>query len=125
MEGNEQVEDLVEDPFRVGVFAINLIDDDDRFGARFQRFAEDEACLRLRSVGRVHHEQHAVNHAHGALDFTAEIGVAGSVHDVDVVILVFECGVLGPDRDALLALEVHRVHDPLLRRDGLVGAECS
>ena len=71
----------------------------------------------------IHHEQHAVDHVHDALHFAAEIGVAGSVDDVDVVILVFESGVLGADGDALFPLEIHRVHDALLGGFGLVGAE--
>ena len=77
-------------------------------------FAEDEACLRLRSVGRVHHEQHAVNHAHGALDFTAEIGVAGSVYNIDAVTVPLKRSVFRANRDALFALEIHRVHHPFL-----------
>ena len=51
--------------------------------------------------------------------------MAGSIDDIDVVILVFEGGVFGADGDAFLALEVHGIHDPLLRGDGLVGAKCS
>ena len=121
MEGTEQVENRVQHLLGVGVLAVDLIDDDDGFGAGFQRLAEDEACLRLRPVGRVHHEQHAVDHAHGALDFAAEVGVTGGVHDVDMIILVFERGVLGADGDALFSFEIHRIHDPFLHL--LVGAE--
>jgi hypothetical protein len=47
--------------------------------------------------------------------------VAGSVDDVDVVILVLERGVLGLDGDAFFALEVHRIHDALGRRPGWSG----
>jgi hypothetical protein len=72
------------------------------FAPGLERFAQHEPRLRLRTIGRIHHEQHAINHVHDALDFPAEIGVAGSIHDVDVVILVFERGVLGADGDALL-----------------------
>ena len=123
MERNEQVENLVQHFLRAGVVTVDLVDDDDGLGAGFQGFAEDETCLRLRTVRGVHHEQHAVDHAHRALDFTAKIGVAGSVHDVDVVVLVFERGVLGFDGDALFTLEVHRIHDAFLVGDGLIGAE--
>ena len=49
--------------------------------------------------------------------------MAGGVDDVDVVILVFEGGVLGADGDALFAFEVHGVHDALFAGDGLVGAK--
>ena len=38
----------------------------------------------------------------------------GRVDDVDLHAAVADRGVLGEDRDALLALEVHRVHDPLV-----------
>ena len=47
--------------------------------------------------------------------------MAGGVDDVDLHAAVAHRGVLGEDRDALLALEVVRVHDPLV--DVLVGAE--
>ena len=45
----------------------------------------------------------------------------GRVHDVQPEAAVIDGGLLGEDRDALLALEVARVHDPV--DDGLVGAE--
>ena len=88
-----------------------------------QRLFQHELRLRLRAVVRIHHQQHAVHHLHDALDFAAEVGVAGSVDDVDVVIVPVEGGVLGADGDALFAFEVHRVHDPDLGGLGFVGAE--
>src|SRR5206468_3690335 len=57
----------------------------------------------------------------GHADFGSEVRVARRVHDVDVDVAVVHGRVLGHDRDALLTLEVHRVHDPL--GDGLVLAE--
>ena len=117
----EKLENHVEHLVRAGVFAVDLVDDDDRLGADFERLAQHELGLRLRAVEGIDDEQHAVDHLQDALHLAAEIGVAGSVDDVDVVILVLERGVLGLDRDALFALEVHRVHDAL--DDGLVGAE--
>ena len=39
------------------------------------------------------------------------------VHDdIDLDVLVHDAGVLGADGDAALALQVHRIHDALLRR---------
>ncbi len=49
--------------------------------------------------------------------------MTGGIHDVDVVILVFESGVLGLDGNALLAFEVHRIHDALLGGLRLIGAK--
>ena len=89
--------------------------------ADLERLAEHELGLRLRAVEGIDDEEHAVDHLEDALHFAAEIGVAGSVDDVDVVVVILERGVLGLDRDALFALEVHRVHDAFDHR--LVGAK--
>src|SRR2546425_1078958 len=53
--------------------------------------------------------------------FTGEIGVPGCVDDVDVDAAIGDGRVLRHDGDALLALEIDRVHDPF--GDGLVLAE--
>ena len=106
-----------------GVVAVDFVDDDNRLGAGFQGLAQDEAGLGLRAVGGIDHQQHAVDHVHDALDFAAEIGVAGGIDDVDVVVLVFEGGVFGADGDALLPFQVHGIHDAFLGGDGLVGAK--
>jgi hypothetical protein len=49
--------------------------------------------------------------------------VAGRVDDVEPDVPVLDRGLLGQDRDALLALEVHRVHHAI--DDGLVRTERS
>ena len=82
-----------------------------------------EPRLRQRAFARVDEQQHAVDHREPALDLAAEVGVAGRVDDVERHVAVPHRGVLGEDRDALLALEVVRVHDAL--GDVLVGAERS
>jgi hypothetical protein len=74
---DEQIKHLVQHLVRIGVVAVNFVDDHDRFGAGFQRLAQDEAGLGLRAVGGIDHQQHAVDHVHDALDFAAEVGVAG------------------------------------------------
>jgi hypothetical protein len=74
-----------------------------------------------RPLARVDEQQHAVDHGQPALDLAAEVGVAGRVDDVELHAAVADGRVLGQDRDALLALQVHRVHDPV--GHVLVGAE--
>ena len=88
---------------------------------RLERLAQHEAGLGQRALGGVDEQQHAVDHRQAPLDLAAEVGVAGGVDDVDLHAAVADRGVLGEDRDALLALEVVRVHDPL--GHVLVGAE--
>mgnify|MGYP000035265396 CR=1 FL=1 len=41
----------------------------------------------------------------------AEVSVPGSVDDVELGLAPPDRGVLGEDRDALLTLKVHRIHD--------------
>jgi hypothetical protein len=82
--------------------------------------AQHETGLGLRAVIGVDEQQHAVDHAEGALDLAAEVGVSGGVDDVDGLVLPVDGGVLGLDGDALLLLEVHGVHGAFL--DLLVGA---
>ena len=53
----------------------------------------------------------AVHHVHDALDFAAEVGMAGRVHDVDGDALVVDAGILGQNGDAALALQVVGIED--------------
>jgi hypothetical protein len=123
VERDEEIKDAIQDFVWIDVVAVNFIDDDDGLGAGFQGLAQDEAGLGLGAIGGIDHQEDAVDHVHDALDFAAEIGVAGGIDDVDVVILVFEGGVFGADGDAFFAFEVHRIHDALLGGDGLIGAK--
>ncbi len=116
VEVDEEVEDLVEDLGRAGVGAVDLVDHDDRRQAGLEGLAQDEAGLGQRPLAGVHQEHHAVDHLQGALDLAAEVRVPGGVHDVDARPAVGDGGVLRHDRDALLALEVDRVHHPLPHR---------
>ena len=121
VEVEEQLLHLVHDLGDAGVGAVDLVDDEHHRQVGLERLAQHEAGLRQRALGRVDEEQHAVDHRQAPLHLAAEVGVAGGVDDVDLHVAVGHRGVLGEDRDALLPLEVHRVHDPLV--DVLVGAE--
>ena len=121
VEIDEEVEDLVQDFLEPRVGPVDLVDDDDRRQPPLERLPQHEAGLRQRPLGRVDQQQHAVDHRERALDFAAEVGVAGGVDDVDQRVAVVDGGVLGEDGDAALALEVGIVHRAL--GDALVGAE--
>ena len=120
---DEQVEHLVHDRLRARVRPVDLVDDDDGREAAFEGLAEHEPRLGQRAFGRVHEQHDPVDHGQRAFHFAAEVGVAGRVHDVDEVVVVVHGRVLGQDRDAALALELVRVHDPL--GHPLVGTEDS
>ena len=121
VEVDEQVVHLVQHLGGAGVLAVDLVDHDHGDELRLQRLLEHEACLRQGALGGVHEEQHPVDQGEGALHLAAEVGVARRVHDVDLHVPVVDGRVLRHDRDALLALQVDRVHDPL--GHVLVGAE--
>src|SRR5262249_51253139 len=111
LEIDEQVVDLVEHLGRARVAPVDLVDDDDGRQARLEGLLQHEAGLRQGPLGGVDQQQHAVDQR--PLDLRAEVGMTGCVDDVDVDAAVRDGRVLGHDRDALLALEVDRVHDAL------------
>ena len=121
VEVEEELVDLVDDLLGARVVAVDLVDDEHDRQPRLQRLAEDEARLRQRALARVDEQEHAVDHRQPALDLAAEVGVARRVDDVELDVADADGGVLREDRDALLALEIHRVHDALV--DVLVLAE--
>ncbi len=79
------------------------------------------AGLRQRAFAGVDEENDAIDHAQRALDFAAEIAVAGRVDDIDLGVVEKERGVFRENGDATLALKVVGVHDPL--DDGFIGSE--
>ena len=120
-EVHEQLVDIVQDLRRAGVGTVDLVEGDDDRQAPGHRLLQDVARLGQRSLGGIDQEQHAVDHEQAALHLAAEVGVAGRVHDVEADVGVVDGRLLGQDRDALLALEVARVHDPV--DDGLIRPE--
>ncbi len=104
-----------------GIGAVDLVEDDDGRELGFKRLLQHVAGLRKRAFAGVDEEHDAVDHAQGALDFAAEIAVAGGIDNVDLDVVIKEGGVLGENGDAAFALEVVGVHDAL--DDFLVGAE--
>lgn len=73
--------------------------------------AKDEAGLRHRTLDGVDEQEAAIGHIEDAFYFSAKVGVARRVDDVDFVALVGDSGVLGEDGNATLPLEVVGVED--------------
>ncbi len=109
----EQLERLVDHPVGAGPRPVDLVHHHDGLQAERERLARHEAGLRHRAVDRIDHEQHAVDHREHALDFAAEVGVAGGVDDVDAGAVVLDRAVLGDDGDAALTLQIVGIHDAL------------
>src|SRR5690606_31645435 len=110
----EQVEDLVDNPVRASARTVDLVHYHDRVQAGLEGFLSHETGLWHGAVDGVDHQQYAVNHAHHTLNLTTEVGVAGGVDDVDVVVFPLQRGVLGQDGDAAFFFLVVAVHHALV-----------
>ena len=106
----QELEALVDDLGAARVGAVGLVDHEDDGQARHEGLAQHETRLGQGALARVDEQEHAVDHGQAALHLTAEIGVTRRVDDVDRHPAPVDRRVLGEDRDALLALQVARVH---------------
>ena len=121
VEIDEQVIDLVEHFLGARIGTVDLVDDDDGLQVGFQGLGEHVAGLGQRAFAGIDQQHDAIDHLQRALDLSAEIAVAGRVHDVDLEVVVKHGGVLGEDGDAALAFEIVGVHDAVHQL--LVGAK--
>ncbi|RML47359.1 hypothetical protein APX70_200362 [Pseudomonas syringae pv. maculicola] len=110
----EQVEDLIQNPVRTRAWTVNLVDDHDWTQAGFESLLGHKAGLRHRAVLGIDQQQYGVNHRHHALYFTTEVGVARGVHDVDVVAIPVDRGVLRENGNTALFFLVVGVHHALI-----------
>ncbi len=83
IERDEEIKDLINHLIGAGIAAINLVDDDDRPQALFQRLAQHELGLRHRAFGGIGQENHAIRHVEDTFNLTPEISVARGVDNVD------------------------------------------
>jgi hypothetical protein len=104
VEVEKELVDRVDDIGYARVGPVDLVDDQDHRQPGLERLAQDEPGLRQRPLTGVDEQQHAVDHGQAALDLTPEVGMARRVDDVELDPAVGDGGVLGQDRDALLAL---------------------
>ena len=121
VEVEEELLHLVDHLVDAGVGPVDLVDHQDHRQPGLEGLAQHEPGLGQGALGGVDQQQDPVHHGQAPLDLAAEVGVAGGVDDVDLHPVVDDGGVLGQDGDALLTLQVARVHDPLV--DRLVGPE--
>ena len=111
---DEQIKYHIQHLVRTRVFAIDFVNHNNRLRAVLERFSQNEFRLRLRSFMRVDYEQNAIDHFHDPLDFAPEIGVPGSIDDINVIILVPVSRVLRSNGYPFFSLQVHGVHNAFL-----------
>jgi len=126
LEFGEELPTQKEDPKAGGDYPLRLTGGYTRWSIQ-STHTEDALLLRLQR----HHggrflaardvPEVALDHRQRPFHFAAEVGVTGSIHNVDFDLAVMDGGVFGQDGDAALPFEIKGVHDALHHL--LVGAE--
>ena len=112
----QHVLELVDDGVRVGRGQVDLVEDRDEREVLAQGEVDVGERLRLDALGRIDDQDRAFARLQAVADLVREVDVTGRVDQVEPVGLAILGGVLEPDgpgldRDALLALEIHRIED--------------
>ncbi len=115
----DDVLDLRDDAFGLRLRQVDLVEDRHHLHALLGRGVAVGDGLRLDALRSVHHQQRALARRQRARHLVREVDVPRRVDQVEQIGLpvaraVVECSGLRLDRDAALALEVHRVEHLLL-----------
>ena len=110
----DHILDLLLDPVGLGGRQVDLVQDRHDLVPGGDRLVDIGEGLRLDPLAGVDHQQRALARGQRAADLIGEIDMARRVHQVEDVILavlgpVIEAHRLRLDRDAALALQLHRV----------------
>ena len=81
---HKKFEDLVDDLGGTGAGPVDLVDAYDHRKIQCHCFTEDKSGLGHRTFKGVNDKDNAVYHLEDTLHFSAEVGVAGGVNDVDL-----------------------------------------
>ena len=122
----EHVFELIDDGGRIGRGQVDLVEDRDEREVLAHREMDVGQRLGLDALRRVDDEDRALAGLEAMTDLIGEVHVTGRVDEVQavdeaVVGGVLEAGRAGLDRDALLALEVHRIEDLARHLPGVDG----
>ena len=93
-EVDEQINDFVNDFCGARVGSVDLIDNNEYFLLERKSLLKDKACLGHTALERIDEQKHAVDHHEYTLDLAAEIGMAGSVNDIDFHAVIVDGGIL-------------------------------
>ncbi len=113
VEVQEEVLDFFDHLGDAGVGPVDLVNKENDGQSLLQGLAQDESRLGKGALGRVDQQDDRVDHRQAPFDLAAEVRVTRCVDDVDGEVVPLDRGVLGEDGDALFALQVTGVHDPL------------
>ena len=91
----EQLQNLVVYLHRACIFSVYLINKDNQFQVKGQRFLEHKPGLGQGTFGRIHQEYYAVHHGESSLHLATEIGMPRGVQDIYLYAVPPHLAVLG------------------------------
>ena len=106
---SDQICDLACDGVGIGGRQVDLVDDRNDVQVVLDREIGVRERLRLGALRRIDDEQRALAGLQGPRYLVGEVHMAGRVDEVELVALPLDAHRLRLDRDAALALEIHRV----------------
>ena len=106
----KQLKCCVDHVVRARSWLVNFVDHHNGLETQGQSFLGDETSLGQGAFLRIDQQHHAVDHGQCALNFTAKVGVARGVHNVDVRVFPADSAVFGQNCDAALFFDVVVVH---------------
>ena len=118
---HQKFQHLIDHLIRTRFRAVDLIDADDDGQIHLKRLFQHKFGLRHCALKSIHHKDDAVHHFQHTFHLAAEVGMAGSVDDIDLYAVIINSGIFGKNRDSTFPLDIVGVHDTLL--NFLVGAE--
>src|ERR1051325_4112423 len=110
---NKKIKNQIKHFVRSCVFAIDLIDYNDRLDLVLEGFAQNKARLHLRTVMCIDDQEGAIDHLHDSLDLATKVSVTWSIDDIDPIIVPLKRCILSSDRYPFFPLKIHRIHHAL------------
>ena len=110
----DHVLDLLLHPVGLRRRQVDLVEDGDDLVVVVQRLIDVGERLRLDALAGIDHQDRALARGQRPADFIGEVDMAGSVHQVELILLAILGGVeqpdgLGLDGDTALTLDIHAV----------------
>jgi len=109
--GVEGVTDLLQSPLEAGVFTVQLVDHDEARQMVLVAHLPGQLGADLDAAHSVHHDDGGLAHVQGRAHFTLEVGEAGRVKQIDLVIQELNRDDGGRQRDLSTLLLILKVRD--------------
>ena len=106
----ETLHDVIEALVEVGPGLIHLVGENDARNLVLVALTPDGFGLRFNALVAVENDNGTVEHAQRTLDFNREVNVAGSIDDVQALLVPVSCRRSRRNGDATLLLLLHPIH---------------